>query len=96
MARPNVYNRVSDKVETNGIQRQLVGSKKMWGLQHKGEWIVEVRLPSWIGGIYKYTKCFYPTIKAAQAQQNKYIKRFGLQCEVVQLQQGGSEDGENE
>ena len=96
MSRPNVYNRVGDKVTDNGISRQLASASKMWGLQYNSQWITEIRLPNWIGGIHKYTKCFYPTVKAAQAQKNKYIKRFGLHCEVVQIQTGGSEDDKNE
>lgn len=96
MSRPNAYNRIGEPIEHNGRKRQLVSSNKMWGLQHNGEWITETRYPSWIGGGIKYIKCFYPNVKAAETQKNKYLKRFGLHCEVVQLPTGGQQDGENE
>ena len=93
MARPNVYKRFDQPLTVNSTNHQLATTPEMWGLVYEGEWVIELKRPTFPttpkDAVIKYTKCFYPNRKTAEKQRDKYFSKYGMNCQVLKIN-GGS------
>ena len=96
MSRPYTYTQLGDKVisQDQKTDYRLTGSVILYGLQSNGEWIVETKRNAFINAsIIKYIKPFYGSLKQAIKQRDKYQSKYGVICDVVQLQTGDTING---
>ena len=95
MARPYIYSKLGDKVDINSKSYQLCTTATVYGIVSlDDEWIIETKRHDYGGSEIKYIKPFYPTLRQAQRQRDKYIERYGQPCKVVELNIGDTHDGE--
>ena len=96
MARLNVYKRIDQPRERGTTYHQLATTPSMWGLQYEGEWVIETKRPVYPNkpkdDIIKYVRCFYSNRKTAEKIRDKYLLKYGMDCQVIKLN-GGSQDG---